>query len=32
LIFYTTGDIDSFKDKAKIFIKDLDIKVEKVTI
>lgn len=32
LKFYTTGDVDSFKEKAKIFIKDLDIKVEKITI
>ncbi|MGQ9845012.1 MAG: glutamate racemase [Caldisericia bacterium] len=32
LIFYTTGDIDSFKKKAKIFIKDLDINVKKISI
>jgi len=32
LEFYTTGDIKSFKEKAKIFIEDLEIEVKKIVI
>lgn len=32
LIFYTTGDIESFRKRAKIFIKDLDINVKNISI
>ncbi|HPC56783.1 MAG TPA: glutamate racemase [Caldisericia bacterium] len=32
LEFYTTGDINSFKEKAKIFIKDFEIEVKRILI
>jgi len=32
LKFYTTGDVKSFKEKAKIFIKDFNFNVEKIEL